>query len=88
MGGVRVSSRTNKQAVPFAHVLAGAVRQTVGTNTVVDGGLQVGGGVNVMPKDRVGVRVGVDYLRVFGSGEGTNVVRVDAGVVLPFGMTL
>lgn len=88
MGGVRVGSRKNKQAVPFAQVLAGAVRQTVGTNTVIDGGLQVGGGVNLMPKDRVGVRVGVDYLRVFSSGEGTNVVRVDAGVVLPFGMTL
>ena len=85
MGGVRVSSRTNKQAVPFAQVLGGAVRQTVGSFSKTDGGVQVGGGVNLMPKDRVGVRVGVDYLRVFTRGEGTNVVRFGVGVVGLFG---
>ena len=71
MGGVRASSRTNKQAVPFAQVLAGAVRKTVVKSfSETDGGVQVGGGVNLMPKDRVGVRVGVDYLRVFTVAKG------------------
>lgn len=50
-----------------------------------DLGLQLGGGVNLQIAARIGLRIGVDSLRVF-SDEGSGAAfRVTAGVVLPFG---
>ena len=48
-------------------------------------GLQVGGGVNLAIAQAVAVRLGVDALRVFHEGEGVNVFRFAAGIVVPFG---
>jgi len=47
-------------------------------------GLQVGGGLNFLLTERVGVRVGVDYLRVFEEDAGANLFRFAAGIVIPF----
>jgi opacity protein-like surface antigen len=95
LGGVRLSSRANQRVVPFGQVLVG------GTNVSFSAGsfdesetfftVQLGGGVNLMASDRVGIRVAVDYLRVLGKDESdlntedTNVFRFAAGIVLPFG---
>ena len=88
LGGVRVSSRTNQQVVPFVQVLAGGIRSSFEafgeSESQTDGALQIGGGVNLMPNDSVGIRVGADYLRVFDEDEGVNVFRFAVGVVLPF----
>ena len=52
---------------------------------------QYGGGVNVMASEKVGLHLGADYLRVHGKhdstilNEGFNMVRIVAGIVLPFG---
>ena len=48
--------------------------------------LQVGGGVNLLVTYKVGVRVGMDYLRIFEEGGGGNVFRFGAGIVVPFSM--
>lgn len=88
-GGVRVSSRVNQRVVPFAHILGGGVRSSFEgggeEDSETDGILQIGGGVNLMPNARVGIRLGADYLRVFVEDEGVNVFRFAAGVVLPLG---
>ena len=92
LGGVRVSSRANARVVPFGQFLVGATRFRADSDLLgideseTDFALQVGGGVNLMATDRIGIRVGADYLRVFSEDEGTNVFRFVAGVVLPFGM--
>ena len=46
--------------------------------------LQLGGGVTIGPSNKVGVRVGADYLRVFAQDEGANVFRFGAGINIPF----
>jgi opacity protein-like surface antigen len=89
LGGVRVSSRQNARVIPFGQVLAGAARASASALGVdeseTDGALQLGGGVNIMPTPNLGVRLGLDYLRVFSEDEGTNVFRFAAGVVVGFG---
>jgi hypothetical protein len=50
-----------------------------------DVGLQFGGGVNLRFAARIGVRVGVDSLRVFSDEDSGAAFRVTAGIVLPFG---
>lgn len=87
--GVRVSSRTHQRVVPFAHILGGGVRSSLKgggeEESWTDGFLLIGGGVNVMPNARVGIRLGADYVRAFTEDEGLNVFRFAAGIVLPFG---
>jgi opacity protein-like surface antigen len=101
MAGARLSSRRNPKAAWFGQVLVGRVRASVdatvtgtdGTTTITESasesetyfGLQLGGGVNLALTDRVGLRIGVDSLRVFHEGENANVFRLAAGIVLPFG---
>jgi hypothetical protein len=46
--------------------------------------LQTGGGTNIWMTRTVGLRVGVDYLRLFESGGGANVFRFGAGVGFKF----
>jgi hypothetical protein len=95
MGGARVNGRF-QSATPFFHVLFGGIRASGSTN--LDGRLpynvgvsqtqsvvQIGGGVNVLGSQAAtGVRLGGDYLQVLGA-DGGYVVRVSAGIVLPFG---
>ncbi len=112
MGGVRANARQYARAVLFGQVLAGAVRVSapssaagstgddiVPTNvneTRTHVGLQFGLGSNISVSSRLGVRLGVDALRVyrqgdeaqvsvFGFGERTNVLRFTVGAVVPLG---
>ena len=98
MGGVRVAARTHPKVVPFGQVLLGAAR--VGGGVTASGpavsvfevsdadtrfALQIGGGVNLMTAGNFGVRLGLDYRRIFVSEGGENEFRVAAGVVIPIG---
>ena len=99
MGGIRASSRANTTVVPFGQVLAGPVRASLSFMgdgvSVTKFALQFGGGVNVRLTQRIGIRVGADYLRIFNDQEGRDIgdlsggdrgdhaLRFVAGVVLP-----
>jgi hypothetical protein len=99
-GGVRISAR-NTHVVPFAQILGGAMflNGSVAANgnvvgipmnvktSVSDtrGAVRAGGGVNVMPSEHIGARVGVDYVHVFAPDSGGNGFSFTAGVVVPFG---
>ncbi len=54
-----------------------------GSSSSTEFAMQFGGGVNVRMTDRVGVRAGADYIRVFSDGGG-NVFRLGIGAVFPF----
>ena len=100
MGGVRMSSHASRSVVPFAHVLAGAAYGSgsfegsgsfAGQTFAVSGAdsrtnfaLQFGGGTNIGMTETVGIRFGVDYLRIFESEGGLNAFRVGAGLNLKF----
>src|SRR5262245_55543928 len=100
MGRVRMSSHASRSVVPFAHVLAGAAYGSGsfegsgsfgGQNFAVSGAdsqtnfaLQVGGGTNIGMTENVGIRFGVDYLRIFENEGGINAFRLGAGVNLKF----
>jgi hypothetical protein len=86
--GVRYFSRANPRWTPFGQALAG--RTTAGgsgLDSVSAFSLQLGGGLNGRVTRSLGVRVGVDYRRVFFSesqgGGGENDVRVAVGLVIP-----
>ena len=99
MGGVRVAARTHPKVVPFGQVLLGAARVGGGVTASGPGvgpaievadadtrfALQIGGGVNLMTAGNFGVRLGLDYRRIFVSDGGENEFRVAAGVVIPIG---
>jgi len=100
MGGVRMSSRANRTVVPFAHVLAGAAYGSGsfeatgsfgGQNLALSGAdsqtnfaFQAGGGTNIGMTEKVGIRFGVDYIRIFETDGGVNAFRLGAGVNLKF----
>ena len=69
-----------------ATVTAGTTGSPVFSDSFEDSGsnfgLQIGGGVNMAMTRRLGLRVGVDYLRVFEEGGGGNAFRFGAGVVV------
>ncbi len=95
MGGVRVIG-PNRNLAPFAQALFGGVR-TSGSSDLsgvlpfsvsageTDAAMQLGGGVNIMSARNVGLRVGVDYVRIFATDAGTNALRFTTGIVIPFG---
>ena len=99
MGGIRASSRGNAAVVPFGQALAGAVRANLSLQgegvSVTKFALQFGGGVNWRLTQRIGIRVGADYLRIFNGQEGRDIgdlsggdrgdhaLRFVAGAVLP-----
>jgi Outer membrane protein beta-barrel domain len=99
MGGIRASSTANTTVVPFGQVLAGPVRAHLGLLgegvSVTKFALQFGGGVNWRLTQRIGIRVGADYLRILNGQEGRDIgdlsggdrgehaLRFVAGVVLP-----
>ena len=83
------------RVTPFVHVLAGALRLDVvaHTSTPVDSigddaathpTLQVGGGIEVPIANRLALRVGADYRRVFADA-GLDESRLVTGVVYRFG---
>lgn len=93
--GIRASTRQNPKAAAFAHFLAGGtnVRVSQGSDHISDSYFTwaAGGGANVKINDKVGARVGADYIRVKGK-EDTDLVtdtlqgiRLTAGVVVGFG---
>jgi len=100
MGGVRMSSRTNPTVVPFGHFLAGATYgsgsfsgtgnfagQTFalsGADSRTNFAIQVGGGTNIGMTSTLGIRFGVDYLRIFSDDGGANAFRFGAGVNVKF----
>jgi Outer membrane protein beta-barrel domain len=99
MGGVRFLTRRNPRIVPFAQFLLGGIHGSAsvsgttsfaGQTTTVETsesstefGMMLGGGLNVALSDRVGLRVGGDYIRVFVERD-ANIARFTAGVVFPF----
>jgi opacity protein-like surface antigen len=100
MVGARLKARPNPTIAPFAEILVGAVTLSLdATGTAnfggssasfsaeesgTDFGLQVGGGADFPLSDRIGIRVGADYVRVYAE-EAVNTFRFAAGVVLPIG---
>ena len=102
MGGIRASSRANASIVPFAQALVGAVRANLSLSgegvSVTKFALEFGGGVNWRLTQRIGIRVGADYLRIFNAQEGRDIgdlsggdrgdhaLRFVAGAVLPLAM--
>jgi len=97
MVGVRGSSTGKVRG--FGQVLVGGAKfnaeNTVGASfsaSETDLAFQVGGGVNVMGSGPVGLRLGIDYLRIKGKdsgqvteGDGINGFRFTAGVVFGVG---
>ena len=97
MGGVRLNSRAVQRTVLFVQFLAGGINSKFGN--AGDGfdewtmfyTTQIGGGVSIMTTEKVGIRLGVDFLQVHGKHDSTilnddfNMVRVSGGIVLPFG---
>ncbi|MSO55604.1 MAG: hypothetical protein EXQ55_01585 [Acidobacteria bacterium] len=97
MGGVRLNSRAVQRTVLFVQFLAGGTNSKFGN--AGDGfdewtmfyTAQYGGGVSLMVGEKASIRLGADYLQVHGKvdstilNKGFNMVRVSAGIVLPFG---
>ncbi len=79
---------------PFVHLLAGTTRlgivartsipiDSIGIDAATYGTLQIGGGIDVPLADRLALRVGADYRRVF-TDAGLNEARVLTGAVYRF----
>lgn len=83
--GVRVTARQNPAAQPYGQVLFGGLTLSVAGESFTDPVVQFGGGVDLATDKAVGVRVGVDYIRVFDSDEDANVIRFAVGAIIPFG---
>ena len=96
MGGIRATSRSNPTVAPFGQVLVGAMNGSFTVSGSAPGqsfsfsdsgtnfALQLGGGVNIGVADKVGVRIGADYVRIFEEGGGANAFRFGVGVNVPF----
>jgi opacity protein-like surface antigen len=97
LGGVRLSARNNPKLVPYGQLLVGGITGSVelSTSSTIPGlpslseeesttnfALEVGGGVNFGVAERVGIRFGVDYIRVFAEDAGSNVFRFHTGIVI------
>lgn len=97
LGGARFNVRNNPKLVPYGQFLVGVLNGSVelATSSTIPGlpsfseedsttnfALEVGGGVNFGVTEIVGIRFGVDYLRVFAEDAGSNVFRFHAGIVI------
>lgn len=97
LGGARFNVRKNPKLVPYGQFLVGAINGSIelATTSTIPGlpsfsqeesttnfALEAGGGVNFGIAENVGIRFGVDYLRVFAEDAGSNVFRFHAGVVI------
>jgi hypothetical protein len=87
MGGVRASHRTSPKVELFGQALLGGVHSAItvicSDCTETDEALQLGGGTNLM-SGRIGVRISVDYIRMFLPDASVNAMRVAAGAVYGF----
>lgn len=87
-GGVRYSFLQNMAYTPWVQVLVGAAHTSISPaeagNGETKGLIGFDGGIDYPLKNGWNVRGGVGYARVFTEGEGTNVVRVHAGVSTSF----
>jgi outer membrane protein with beta-barrel domain len=81
IGNVRMSARATVTGTDRGT----PIEETRVTATMSDLGLQLGGGVTLEVAARIGLRVGLDSLRVFSDDDSSTAFRVTAGVVLPFG---
>jgi hypothetical protein len=83
MGGIRASGRANTMVVPFGQALVGPVRANLSllgeSVSVTKLALQFGGGVNWRLTQRIGFRVGADYLRIFNDQEGRDIGDLSGG---------
>jgi hypothetical protein len=85
MGGIRAGGGAS-DVRPFGQVLFGVANSRFSSDefdideSENDTALQLGAGVNLM-SGGVGLRLGADYIRVFGEDQGTNVFRFGVGVV-------
>ena len=95
MGGVRVTASSWRRLTPFTQVMAGAWRvdqhfdyyEDLRAN-LMGMALLVGGGVDVRMTNRLGLRVGADYMNIdlaVADRPNTNSVRIIGGVVARFG---
>jgi opacity protein-like surface antigen len=97
LGGFRLSARDNPRLVPYGQLLVGAINGSVdlSVSSTIPGipslseedsttnfALELGGGVNFGVAEKVGIRFGVDYIRVFAEDAGSNVFRFHTGVVI------
>lgn len=99
MGGARLSAPMSAITPFAQVLVGGINASADGSTSVTGGGttifsasgsesstefaMQVGGGVNVKMTDRIGLRVGADYIRIF-ADEGANAFRLGVGAVFPF----
>ena len=93
--GVRASTRRNPKVTAFGQFLAGAtnIKISQGSDHVSDTLFTwlAGGGANVKINDKVGARIGGDYIRVKGKNDSELVqdalqgLRISAGIVVGFG---
>ena len=97
LGGVRLNARDNPRLVPYGQLLVGGINGAIeltATSTIpgVPGfseddsstnfALVLGGGVNFGVSESVGIRFGVNYLRIFEEDAGSNVFGFHVGVVV------
>jgi hypothetical protein len=83
-GGARWSFTTNPSMTPFIQAVIGAVRYSEGGDfgdfSETDMAIQFGGGVAFPLSGNISGLGQVDYRRIFSEGEGTNSIRIVAGI--------
>jgi opacity protein-like surface antigen len=96
MAGPKFTSRGHSRVSPYVQALVGLARVSFGVS--VDGfgfsgsasesatelAIQPGGGVDILLSERIALRVGGDYRRIFGD-VGTNEFRLVSGLTFGFG---
>jgi hypothetical protein len=87
-GGIHLGARNLEKFQPWAHVLFGgthlSVTQTVGPSSFNGYGVVTGGGVDLMFKPGLGVRVSGDFVSSHLSGAWQKNFQFGAGLVLNF----
>jgi hypothetical protein len=87
-GGIRLFSSTNPTLTPFAQALVGASTSGTSASSMNAFSMQGGGGIEIMPVHRLGIRIAADYRRVFFSGAdggAQNDIRIAVGAVFHVG---
>jgi opacity protein-like surface antigen len=97
LGGVRLSARDNPKLVPYGQLLVGGINGSIEltTTSTIPGvpafsqddsstnfAFVLGGGINFGVAESVGIRFGVNYLRIFEEDAGSNVFGFHVGVVI------
>jgi hypothetical protein len=89
MGGPRFSYRQSARLIPFAQVLLGGARGTLGGfgGSASNNGFaySAGGGVDLGLSKHLALRTQLDYIGMRFSGTNVNTVRGSFGIVIRFG---